>query len=75
MPKLEPKIRPGAGGHRFGPDLQCSECGRYWDAHQQNPRPCATAVARSLAIAAAIEEQEVTEECAREEIEEELELP
>lgn len=36
----DPKIRPGAGGHRFGPDLQCSECGQKWDAHQQHPEPC-----------------------------------
>jgi hypothetical protein len=35
------KIRPGAGGHRFGPDLQCGECGRNWDEHQRDPRPCA----------------------------------
>ncbi len=40
LAKPNPKIRPGAGGHRFGPDLQCTECGRYWDAHQQTPRPC-----------------------------------
>jgi hypothetical protein len=34
--------RPGASGHRFGPDLQCSECGIGWDEHQRNPHPCKT---------------------------------
>ena len=34
--------RPGASGHRFGPDLACSECGILWDDHQRDPRPCAT---------------------------------
>jgi hypothetical protein len=32
--------RPGAKGHRFGPDLSCSECGVTWDAHQVDPRDC-----------------------------------
>lgn len=36
----EPGDRPGASGHRFGPDLACSECGVQWDAHQRDPRPC-----------------------------------
>ncbi len=39
-PKDDPVIRPGAGGHRFGPDLQCNECGRNWDEHQHDPSPC-----------------------------------
>lgn len=42
--KLNPKIRPEAGGHRFGPDLQCTECGRYWEEHQRQPSPCSTSV-------------------------------
>ncbi len=40
--KLEPVDRPGASGHRFGPDLTCSECGIQWDVHQREPRPCET---------------------------------
>jgi len=32
--------RPGASGHRFGPDLACSECGILWDVHQREPKPC-----------------------------------
>lgn len=35
--------RPGAEGHRFGPDLSCSECGVTWDAHQLDPRRCVDA--------------------------------
>ena len=31
---------PSASGHRFGPDLVCSECGARWDEHQRDPRPC-----------------------------------
>ena len=38
--KASEKIRPGAGGHRFGPELQCGECGRNWDDHQRDPSPC-----------------------------------
>lgn len=34
--------RPGASGHRFGPDLACSECGIPWDVHQRDPKPCQT---------------------------------
>ncbi len=34
--------RPTASGHRFGPDLTCSECGIGWDEHQRNPLPCKT---------------------------------
>ena len=34
--------RPTASGHRFGPDLACSECGIGWDEHQRNPLPCAS---------------------------------
>jgi len=37
--------RPGASGHRFGPDLACSECGILWDVHQREPKPCKTDVA------------------------------
>ena len=40
--KLEPSERPGASGHRFGPDLACSECGIQWDVHQREPHPCKT---------------------------------
>ena len=36
----EPADRPAASGHRFGPDLACSECGIQWDAHQRSPAPC-----------------------------------
>jgi hypothetical protein len=32
--------RPAASGHRFGPDLSCSECGVQWEAHQREPAPC-----------------------------------
>jgi len=38
---MDPSDRPGASGHRFGPDLGCSECGIQWDAHQREPAPCA----------------------------------
>ena len=34
--------RPGASGHRFGPELVCSECGISWDLHQREPKPCKT---------------------------------
>ena len=34
--------RPGASGHRFGPELACSECGISWDVHQREPKPCKT---------------------------------
>jgi hypothetical protein len=37
------KDRPTASGHRFGPELTCSECGVTWDEHQANPAPCTTA--------------------------------
>jgi hypothetical protein len=40
MSKPTPTLRPGAGGHRFGPDLICGECGRNWDDHQHDPAPC-----------------------------------
>jgi hypothetical protein len=40
--RIEAADRPGASGHRFGPDLECSECGLPWDAHQREPRPCRT---------------------------------
>ena len=36
----EPASRPGAEGHRFGPDLSCSECGVTWEAHQNDPQKC-----------------------------------
>lgn len=36
----EAASRPGAEGHRFGPDLSCSECGVTWEAHQLDPRKC-----------------------------------
>jgi len=38
--------RPGASGHRFGPDLACSECGILWDVHQRDPKPCQTQAMR-----------------------------
>ncbi len=38
---MDPAERPAASGHRFGPDLACSECGIQWDAHQREPAPCA----------------------------------
>lgn len=38
---MDPAARPAASGHRFGPDLACSECGIQWDAHQREPAPCA----------------------------------
>ena len=38
--------RPGASGHRFGPDLACSECGILWDTPQRDPAPCQTATVR-----------------------------
>ena len=40
---IDPADRPGASGHRFGPDLACSECGVAWDAHQREPIPCRSA--------------------------------
>ena len=39
---IAPEDRPAASGHRFGPDLACSECGMHWEAHQREPAPCAT---------------------------------
>jgi len=39
---IAPADRPAASGHRFGPDLACSECGMQWEAHQREPAPCAT---------------------------------
>lgn len=39
---IAPADRPAASGHRFGPDLACSECGTQWEAHQRQPTPCAT---------------------------------
>ncbi len=39
-PAIDPADRPGASGHRFGPDLACSECGIHWDEHQKEPAPC-----------------------------------
>lgn len=44
--KNEAADRPGASGHRFGPDLACSECGILWDVHQRDPKPCETAAMR-----------------------------
>lgn len=42
--KSEGPDRPGASGHRFGPDLACSECGILWDVHQREPKPCTSDV-------------------------------
>ncbi len=36
----ESRHRPPASGHRFGPDLICSECGISWEQHQSRPNPC-----------------------------------
>jgi hypothetical protein len=38
--ETESKNRPAASGHRFGPDLSCSECGVSWEEHQKEPTPC-----------------------------------
>jgi hypothetical protein len=38
--ETESKNRPAASGHRFGPDLSCSECGISWEEHQKDPVPC-----------------------------------
>ena len=45
---IDPAERPGASGHRFGPELACSECGMHWDAHQRAPAPCAKETAGEL---------------------------
>ena len=37
---MDGKDRPTARGHRFGPDLTCSECGLSWEEHQASPGPC-----------------------------------
>lgn len=37
---IAPEDRPAASGHRFGPDLACSECGVQWETHQRAPTPC-----------------------------------
>lgn len=44
--KNDASDRPGASGHRFGPDLACSECGILWDVHQRDPKPCQTEAMR-----------------------------
>jgi hypothetical protein len=36
----ETTARPSASGHRFGPDLSCTECGITWEAHQKEPVEC-----------------------------------
>ena len=66
MAKLNPKIRPEAGGHRFGPDLQCTECGRYWEQHQQQPSPCSRSVRERLDSYASPESLEAKAEVASE---------
>ncbi len=43
MSDSEQTNRPSASGHRFGPDLSCSECGVTWDEHQKDPSPCVRA--------------------------------
>jgi hypothetical protein len=40
--ETESKKRPAASGHRFGPDLSCSECDISWEEHQKEPMPCRT---------------------------------
>ncbi len=40
MSNVDGKDRPTARGHRFGPDLTCSECGLSWEEHQATPGPC-----------------------------------
>ncbi len=42
MSHVEATDRPAASGHRFGPDLVCTECGMGWDQHQRDPHPCST---------------------------------
>lgn len=64
MAKLNPKIRPEAGGHRFGPDLQCTECGRYWEEHQQQPRPCSDSASKPLEAYAGSESFDLEPEAA-----------
>ncbi|MBS1105900.1 MAG: hypothetical protein H6Q91_1402 [Deltaproteobacteria bacterium] len=32
-----------AQGHRFGPDLQCRDCGIRYRDHQRSPKPCKAA--------------------------------
>ena len=39
MPREPSKVK-SSGGHRFGPDLVCNECGRGWADHQDDPSPC-----------------------------------
>ena len=44
--RMDPSDRPAASGHRFGPDLACSECGVSWDLHQREPSPCRSEAGR-----------------------------
>ncbi len=48
MKKVEGKNRPTAWGHRFGPELLCSECGLTWEQHQTDPGPCATHIPKPV---------------------------
>jgi hypothetical protein len=50
MNQIEGTSRPGAAGHRFGPGLQCTECGVTWDEHQQTPRDCKGAAAKARGV-------------------------
>ncbi len=40
--------RPTASGHRFGPELDCQECGRMWDDHQREPSICTASGAETV---------------------------
>jgi len=57
MSQIEGTSRPGAAGHRFGPGLQCTECGITWDEHQQAPRACEGAAAKARASEDAAESE------------------
>jgi hypothetical protein len=63
MSQIEGTSRPGAAGHRFGPGLQCTECGVSWDQHQQAPRDCQGAAAKARALEDPVEpERSVAQE-------------
>jgi len=50
MSNVDGKDRPTARGHRFGPDLTCSECGLSWEDHQASPGPCEKVVTPEPAV-------------------------
>jgi hypothetical protein len=49
MSNVDGKDRPTARGHRFGPDLTCSECGLSWEEHQASPGPCTKVTGNEVA--------------------------